>query len=200
MNPRIDATRFGTITVGTVFGHDIVISRDGEVTKRRKKLSSAIYGTSHTISLDEAYHLDAKAGADRLIIGSGQTGMVRLSSEAADFFARKGCAIVLLPTPEAIHVWNETRGNAAGLFHVTLLTAGLAVGSTATYANWPVNAIALLSASYQTWGERGPHQHRSLGDTCAASRHRPSEASQSWNRFAGTCEQPVNNSRQPMRS
>jgi hypothetical protein len=26
---------------------------------------------------------------------------------------------VLLPTPEAIDVWNETEGGAIGLFHVT---------------------------------------------------------------------------------
>jgi hypothetical protein len=27
--------------------------------------------------------------------------------------------VVLLPTPEAIDVWNETEGGAIGLFHVT---------------------------------------------------------------------------------
>ena len=54
MKPRIDATEFGSITVdGTVFDHDLVISPDGEVSKRKKKLSKAVYGTSHTISLQE---------------------------------------------------------------------------------------------------------------------------------------------------
>ena len=121
MRPRIDGTSFGSITVaGTVFDHDIVISPHGDVSKRKKKLSKAVYGTSHTISLEEAkYVYRQAAGADRLIVGAGQYGRVRLSPEAADFFTRKACEIVLLPTPEVIKVWNRTEGSAVGLFHVT---------------------------------------------------------------------------------
>jgi hypothetical protein len=121
MKPRIDATDFGSITVeGRVFDHDVVISPDGEVSKRKKKLSKAVYGTSHTISLEEAKYIYRRAaGADRLIVGAGQYGRVRLSPEAADFFTRKACEIVLLPTPQVIGIWNETGGRAVGLFHVT---------------------------------------------------------------------------------
>ena len=80
MKPRIDATEFGSITVeGAVFDHDVVISPDGEVSKRKKKLSKAVYGTSHTISLQEAkYVYRQAAGADRLIVGAGQYGRVQL--------------------------------------------------------------------------------------------------------------------------
>jgi hypothetical protein len=72
MKPRIDATDFGSITVeGTVFDHDVVISPDGEVSKRKKKLSKAVYGTSHTISLEEAKYIYRRAaGADGLIVGN----------------------------------------------------------------------------------------------------------------------------------
>jgi hypothetical protein len=121
MKPRIDATDFGSITVeGTVFDHDVVISPDGEVSKRKKKLSKAVYGTSHTISLEEAKYIYRRAaGADRLIVGAGQYGRVQLSPEAADFITRKACGIVLLPTPQVIGIWNETEGRAVGLFHVT---------------------------------------------------------------------------------
>jgi hypothetical protein len=121
MRPEIDGTSFGSITVaGEVFDHDIVISPRGRVSKRKKKLSKAIYGTSHVISLDEARYIDAQAeGADRVIIGAGQHGMVELSPEAAEFFDRKECAIMLRPTPEVIKIWNRTKGSAVGLFHVT---------------------------------------------------------------------------------
>jgi hypothetical protein len=121
MKPRIDATDFGSITVeGKVFDHDLVISPDGEMTKRKKKLSKAVYGTSHTISLDEAKYIYKRAaGADRLIVGTGQYGRVHLSREAADFFARKECEIVMEPTPDVIGLWNEAAGRAVGLFHVT---------------------------------------------------------------------------------
>ena len=55
MKPHIDSTRFGSITIsGEEYDHDIVIGLDGIVRKRKKKLSKAVYGSSHTISLEEA--------------------------------------------------------------------------------------------------------------------------------------------------
>ena len=119
MKPRIDETEFGWIMVeGLPFDHDVVIRLDGQVKKRKKKLSKAIYGTSHTISLDEARHV-YEEGADRLIIGAGQYGLVELADEAADYFERHGCQVELLPMPEAIRAWNKAEGAVIGLFHVT---------------------------------------------------------------------------------
>ena len=119
MKPHIDQTNFGSITIeGSGFEHDVIIGMDGEVKKRQKKLSKAIYGTSHMISLDEAIHV-YQAGAERLIIGTGQAGMVGLSDEAADYFQRQKCSVEMLPTPQAIRAWNEAEGTIIGLFHVT---------------------------------------------------------------------------------
>ena len=121
MRPRIDRTEFGSITVeATVFDHDVIIRPDGQVTKRKKKLSKAVYGTSHTISLQEVkYVCEQGAGPDRLIVGSGQNGNVELSPEAAAFLEKSKCRVVLLPTPEVIDVWNQAEGKVIGLFHVT---------------------------------------------------------------------------------
>jgi hypothetical protein len=119
MKPRIDGTRFGSITIaGVTFGRDVLIRLDGEVRKRKKKLSKAVYGTSHVLSLDEAEHVYEK-GAERLIVGAGQSGLVKLSDEAADYFRRKGCRVDLLRTPKAVEAWNEAKGAVIGLFHVT---------------------------------------------------------------------------------
>lgn len=119
MRPQIDRTEFGSITIaGEEFGHDVIIRLDGTVKKRKKKLSKAIYGTSHTISLDEAKHVYQK-GADQLIIGAGQYGRVELSEEAAAYFQRNKCQVKLLPTPEVIRVWNKADGRVIGLMHVT---------------------------------------------------------------------------------
>jgi hypothetical protein len=119
MKPSIDQTAFGSITIeGTNFEHDVIIRLDGQVEKRKKKLSKEIYGTSHILSLDEAKFVYEK-GTKRLIVGSGQYGNVELSDEAADYFKRKECQVDLLPTPKAIRVWNETKGSVIGLFHVT---------------------------------------------------------------------------------
>jgi len=58
MEPRIDRTQFGSVTIeGAVFTHDVIIRLGGQVKKRKKKLSKAVYGTSHTISLAEAKHV-----------------------------------------------------------------------------------------------------------------------------------------------
>ncbi len=119
MKPAIDGTEFGSITIsGERYEHDVLIRLNGNVKKRRKALSKAKYGTSHKISLDEAEHIFEK-GAKRLIIGSGQSGNVELSGEASDYFRKKGCAVDLLPTPQAIAAWNAGRGEVIGLFHVT---------------------------------------------------------------------------------
>ena len=119
MKPRIDRTEFGSITIeGVLYDHDVVIRMSGDVTKRKKKLSKAVYGTSHIISINEAKYIHEK-GAEGIIIGSGQYGTVRLSDEAVEYFDKKGCRVDLLPTTSAIDLWNGSKGSLIGLFHVT---------------------------------------------------------------------------------
>lgn len=119
MKPKIDSTKFGSIKIdGVKYDHDILIRLDGRVEKRKKKLSKEIFGTSHMISLAEAEYAYEK-GAEKLIVGTGQSGMVNLSSEAIDFFQKHNCTVELRPTPEAYISWNETKGAVIGLFHVT---------------------------------------------------------------------------------
>jgi hypothetical protein len=119
MTPVINNTSFGSITVaGMIYDHDIIITLDGKVKKRKKKLSKAVYGTSHTISRDEAEHV-YQEGSDGIIIGSGQYGAAALSKEATGFLQQKNCMVKLLPTPEAILEWNSTSGKWLGLFHIT---------------------------------------------------------------------------------
>jgi hypothetical protein len=119
MRPRNDRTQFGSVTIdGKVFTHDVLIRLGGQVQKRKKKLSKAVYGTSHTISLAEARRVYQKRAA-RLLIGAGQYGTVGLSEEAATYFQRRRCQVKLLPTPEAIPVWNQAEGAVIAMVHVT---------------------------------------------------------------------------------
>jgi len=53
------------------------------------------------LSEDEGKFLFEK-GCDQVVIGSGQMGNVHLSPEAEAYFERKGCEVLLKPTPEAI--------------------------------------------------------------------------------------------------
>jgi hypothetical protein len=119
MKPRIDKTRFGLIIVeGEVYQHDLLIRPDGGVLARSKELSKAVYGTSHVISLAEAQQV-YQEGVERLIVGTGLTGLTRLSEEAAEFFQNRGCRVDRYPTRRAIKAWNEAEGAVIGLFHIT---------------------------------------------------------------------------------
>jgi hypothetical protein len=119
MKPKVDKTKFGSITVaGEKYDSDILIRLDGKVTKRKKKLSKEVYGTSHRLSLAEAEFI-YEEGAEQIIIGSGQSGMLELSDEAAEFFVQKKCKINLQITPEAIKSWNKAKGKTIGCFHIT---------------------------------------------------------------------------------
>jgi len=119
MEPKIDRTMFGSVTVdGQTYDRDIIIRLGGTIKKRKKKLSKAVYGTSHVVSLDEAKHVYQK-GAERLVVGAGQYGLVELSEEAAAYFEKQGCQVDLLPMKEALKAWNEAVGAVIGLFHVT---------------------------------------------------------------------------------
>jgi len=116
---RIDRSEFGSITInGKTYDHDVTIGLSGEVGKRKKKLSKQEYGTSHIVSKDEAKSVFAK-GCDQIIIGSGQEGNVRLSPEAEDYFAKKGCEVLLQPTQQAIRSFNQSAKHKIALMHVT---------------------------------------------------------------------------------
>jgi len=119
MKPQIDETDFGWIRIdGKTYEHDVIIRLDGKVKKRKKKLSKAVYGTSHKVSLDEAKHVFER-GAGGIVIGSGQHGVLELSEECASYFMRKGIAVDVLPTAEAVKLWNQRGESVIGLFHVT---------------------------------------------------------------------------------
>ena len=116
---KIDRTEFGSITIsGKIYDHDVVIRLSEKVVKRKKKLSKRIYGTSHTVSEDEARFVFEK-GCTELIFGTGQYGNAALSAEAAAFLEKKGCRVIAEPTPDAIQTFNTRRKPKIGLFHVT---------------------------------------------------------------------------------
>ncbi len=115
----IERTTFGTITIdGKTYEHDVVVRLSGDVVKRKKKLSKKYFGTSHVLSKDEAKFVFEK-GCEQLIVGSGQIGNVHLSPEAEAYFAKKGCKVLLQPTPAAIRLFNRSKAKKIGLFHVT---------------------------------------------------------------------------------
>jgi hypothetical protein len=119
MKPRIDGTSFGSITIdGEEYNYDVVIDASGKVHERQKKLSRQVTGTSHIVSREEVKHL-LEQGANQLIIGTGQSGVVRLSDEAAAYLQKKSCAVTLAATPEAIGLYKAADEPVTAMFHLT---------------------------------------------------------------------------------
>src|SRR5260370_8108328 len=116
---EIERTTFGTITIdGKTYEHDVIIRLSGEVARRKKQLSKKYYGTSHVLSKDEAKFV-FENGCEQLILGTGQMGNVHLSQEAETYFAKKGCAVLLQPTPSPIHPFTTPLAQNTALFHFT---------------------------------------------------------------------------------
>ncbi|HUI19572.1 MAG TPA: MTH938/NDUFAF3 family protein [Methylocella sp.] len=116
---QIDGSDFGSITIdGKTYEHDVVIRLSGQVEKRQKKLSKEQYGTSHIISKAEAKSV-YEDGCNLLIIGAGQEGNMHPSPEASAYFEKKGCRVIVEPTPEAIRSFNHSREKKIALMHVT---------------------------------------------------------------------------------
>jgi hypothetical protein len=114
---EIEGTTFGTITIdGKTYEHDVIIRLSGEVARRKKKLSKKYYGTSHVLSKDEAKFV-FENGCEQLILGSARWAMCIYRPKA--YFAKKGCTVLLRPTPKAIQTFNNSHAKKIGLFHVT---------------------------------------------------------------------------------
>src|SRR5213079_711245 len=137
---EIERTTFGTITIdGKTYEHDVIIRLSGEVARRKKKLSKKYYGTSHVLSKDEAKFI-YEDGCEQLILGSGQMGNVHLSPEAETYFAKKGCTVLLQPTPKAIHTFNNSHAKKIGLFHIT---CSIGPAATALHERKPEGALRI---------------------------------------------------------
>ena len=50
---------------------------------------------------------------------------MHLSPEAEAYFERKGCVVLLKPTPEAIRMFNRSRAKRIGTNHLQIITFGL---------------------------------------------------------------------------
>lgn len=119
MKPFIFHSSFGSITVGhRMYDHDLLIRSDGHIEKRKKKLSKEVYGTSHTLSIQEAEFI-YEEGVQKIIIGCGQYGKLHLSDEAEKMFSEKEVSVVLANTSHAVQEYNNCTEPCIGLFHIT---------------------------------------------------------------------------------
>jgi len=117
--PRIEKTSFGEIMIGgKTYAYDVQIRAGGKVRKRKKKLAKGLYGSSHIIGPAELEKV-CKGHPEVVFIGTGMSGMAKLSEDALRYLQQRSIKCEVLTTPKAAAAYNEAEQRKAALIHVT---------------------------------------------------------------------------------
>src|SRR5215468_6008580 len=113
---HFEAFSFGSIRIdGITYEHDVVIDQ-GQVHKRKKKLSKRFRGEfGHTpLSAEEEIPWTCR----RLVIGTG-TGALPVMDEVKREAARRKIKLLILPTLEAIEELKQRLRDTNAILHLT---------------------------------------------------------------------------------
>ena len=112
---KIDSTGFGWISVDNVrYNHDIIIFADGKIKNRYEDFK----GDSHTLTKEETEKL-ITGGAETIVVGTGQSGVLSIPEETKEFLAKKKIKLMADETPKAIKIFNNLTGKKSAIFHTT---------------------------------------------------------------------------------
>lgn len=118
----IQEYHFGSITIdGKTYNHDVEVRWTGEVLRWWR-------AESHLIDIKDVERAVEK-NPQTIIIGTGESGIAKVTKEAEDFIKEKGIELLIDGTEQAIKTFNilkeeseEEEGKqrkAIGLFHLT---------------------------------------------------------------------------------
>jgi hypothetical protein len=112
-------SEFGWIEIDKVrYEHDVIIHRDGSVTKRSKKRSKELRSTyGHTPLSDNELDFLKKEKPEIVYIGTGQYGDLPLTPEAKTVLSQ--FETVIRPTPEILDTLEKEKLSFAAIIHVT---------------------------------------------------------------------------------
>jgi hypothetical protein len=112
-------SEFGWIEIDQVrFEHDVIIHRDGSVTKRSKKKSKELKSTyGHTPLSDQELEVVKKEKPEIVYIGTGQYGDLPITPEAERELRR--FETVIRPTPEILDMLKKEHRSFIAIIHVT---------------------------------------------------------------------------------
>ncbi len=116
---RFDSTSFGKVVIDrTTYGDVLVVGT--RVLPRKKDALRRAFGTSHALSEEEVERL-LEDNPQAVIIGTGQSGLLRVEKAVEEKIKAAGAKLILLKTPEAIEKFNEiSRNNKVNaLIHTT---------------------------------------------------------------------------------
>jgi hypothetical protein len=112
-------SEFGWIEIDKVrYEHDVIIHRDGSVTKRSKKRSKELKITyGHTPLSNHELEVLEKEKPEIVYIGTGQYGDLPITQEAEEELAR--FETIIRPTPEILEMLKNERRSFVAIIHVT---------------------------------------------------------------------------------
>ena len=112
-------SEFGWIEIDQVrYEHDVIIHRDGSVTKRSKKKSKELKSTyGHTPLSNQELEVLKKEKPEIVYIGTGQYGDLPITPEAERELSR--FETVIRPTPEILDMLKKERRSFIAIIHVT---------------------------------------------------------------------------------
>jgi len=109
---RIDGAMFGSIIVdGKKYGHDVVVSWDGEVHERQ---------SSHNLTRSEMTDALMK-GPDVIVVGTGTAGLMQVDPSAEVAAKLNGVELIAKDTSKAIGEFNKLARTkkVVAIIHVT---------------------------------------------------------------------------------
>lgn len=118
----IEEYHFGSITVdGKIYAYDVEVGWTGEVLSWRRK-------ESHIIDVEDVKRA-VEQKPEVIIIGTGESGIARVTEDAQNFIKTNGIELIVDKTEEATRTFNivceeslEEEGKqrkVIGLFHLT---------------------------------------------------------------------------------
>jgi len=118
----IEEYKFGSITIdGKTYNHDVEVRWGGEVLEWRRE-------ESHIVDVEDVKRA-VEQNPDTIVIGTGESGVAKVTGEAQNFIKERGIKLIIDLTEEATKTFNiiseeseEEEGGQSkviGLFHLT---------------------------------------------------------------------------------
>lgn len=113
MSHYIDSYSFGSIIVnGKEYNSDIIISDEGVMSDWWRE-------ESHLLLPEDLSSINWRK-VNALFIGTGQSGMMKVSTELKQLLEDQGVPFIIMRTPVAVQEFNRfTHCNKVGIFHIT---------------------------------------------------------------------------------
>ena len=101
-----------------IYEHDIIILSNGKIIPRNEEELKRKFGTMHAVGIEEIQLL-AAGSPSVIVIGTGQNGEVKLTSDARQYVLKTGLKVVEGISPKACKYFDTIEGSKSALIHVT---------------------------------------------------------------------------------